>query len=218
METQNLVNEYEHYSHSVGTLMLHLEWVTKYRYKMFRKEEQKNLVTACIRRAASLHEIKIIEIQVMPEHVHVAVQVALTLSPAKVLQILKGISARLFFMKNPKARLRLPKGNLWSKGKFAASLGFIQVGAAREYIKKQASTIKETADFSPQKMSFRDLIVFSVAYVIQEIESKTKILFKIFVPENFSYISFYAPEISCTHENNHIGKNNKIFNFKRFSN
>ena len=47
METQNLVNEYKHYHHSVGTLMLHVEWVTKYRYKMFRKEDQKNLITAC---------------------------------------------------------------------------------------------------------------------------------------------------------------------------
>lgn len=137
METQNLDNEYKHYSHSIGTLMLHLQWVTKYRYKMFRKEEQKNLVSACIRRAASLHQIKIIELEVMPEHVHIAVQVALTLSPAKVLQILKGISARLFFIKNPKARWRYPKGSLWSKGKFAASLGFIQVDAARTYIKNQ---------------------------------------------------------------------------------
>ena len=138
METQNLSNEYKHYSHSVGALMLHLQWVTKYRYRMFRKEDQKALATACIRRAASLHGIKIIEIEVMPEHVHVAVQVALTLSPAKVLQILKGLSAKLFFEHNKKARLRYPKGSLWSKGKFAASLGFIQVDVARTYIRNQA--------------------------------------------------------------------------------
>ena len=105
---------------------------------MFGKPEQKSLATACIRRAASLHGIKIIEIEVMPEHVHVAVQVALTLSPTKVLQLLKGLSARLFFTNNPKARLRYPKGSLWSKGKFAASLGFIQVDAARTYIKNQS--------------------------------------------------------------------------------
>ena len=85
-----------------------------------------------------MHEIRIIEIEVMPEHVHVAVQVALTLSPARVLQILKGLSAKLFFEHNEKARLRYPKGSLWSKGKFAASLGFIQVDVARAYIKKQA--------------------------------------------------------------------------------
>ena len=27
-------NKYEHNNHSVGVVMLHLEWCTKYRYKM----------------------------------------------------------------------------------------------------------------------------------------------------------------------------------------
>jgi len=137
METQNLNNEYKHFTHAVGVMMMHLEWCTKYRYCMFRKEEQKNLASACIRRAASLHGIKIIELQVMPEHVHVVVEVSLTWAASKVLQILKGLSAKLFFMKNPKARLRLPKGHLWSEGKFAASLGFIQVDVARAYVRSQ---------------------------------------------------------------------------------
>jgi putative transposase len=137
METQNLLNEYQHYNHSVGTSMFHLEWCTKYRYKMFGKEDQRALITACIRRAASLHGIKIIEIQVMPEHVHVAVQISMTMCAAKALQILKGISAKLFFKINYKARWRYPKGHLWSKGKFASSLGFVQIDVARNYIRSQ---------------------------------------------------------------------------------
>ena len=96
METQNLINEYQHFAHSVGVIMLHLEWKPKYAYKMFRKEEQKNLCAACIRRAASLHNIKIIVLSVMPEHIHCEVQVALSMSASKVLQILKGLSAKLF--------------------------------------------------------------------------------------------------------------------------
>ena len=63
-------NNYEKYEHSVGKIMLHLEWCTKYRYKMFLKFEYKSLVTACIRRAASLHGIEIIELNVQREHVH----------------------------------------------------------------------------------------------------------------------------------------------------
>jgi putative transposase len=129
--------EYQHYPHSVGLMLLHLEWKPKYAYKMFRKEEQKNLCAACIRRAASLHNIKIIVLSVMPEHVHCEVQVALNMSASKVLQILKGLSAKLFFDKNPKARLRYPKGHLWSRGKFAASVGFVQEETVRSYIENQ---------------------------------------------------------------------------------
>src|SRR3989338_1856963 len=93
-------HEYSHYAHSVGVMMLHLEWKPKYGYKMFKKEEQKNLMSGCIRRAASLHGIKIIVLSVMPEHIHTEVQVPLSMSASKVLQILKGLSSKLFFEHN----------------------------------------------------------------------------------------------------------------------
>jgi len=38
---ENKQHEYNHYSHSVGVMMFHLEWKPKYGYKMFKKEEQK---------------------------------------------------------------------------------------------------------------------------------------------------------------------------------
>ena len=130
-------NQYEHYQHSVGLMLLHLEWKPKYAYKMFRKFEQRNLCVACIRRAASLHDIKIIVLSVMPDHVHCEVQVSLNMSASKVLQILKGLSAKLFFEKNPKARLRYPRGHLWSRGKFASSVGLVQEEVVRNYIENQ---------------------------------------------------------------------------------
>lgn len=129
--------EYQHYQHSVGLMLMHLEWKPKYAYKMFKKEGQKNLVTACIRKAASTHNIQIIVLSVMPEHIHVEVKVSLSMSASKVLQILKGVSARLFFINNPKARLRYPKGHLWSRGKFASSVGLVQEEVVRNYIKNQ---------------------------------------------------------------------------------
>ena len=135
--SENLMEKYERSSHRVGISMWHFEWCTKYRYKMFQKEEQKNLMIACIRRAASMHEIKIIELNVQPEHLHCIVGIKLSMSPTYALQILKGISARLFFIANQKAKLRYPKRHLWSPGKFAASLGFIQLDVAKEYVRNQ---------------------------------------------------------------------------------
>ncbi len=79
---------------------------------MFRKEENRNLVSDYIRRTASMHEIKIIELNVQPEHVYCVILVKFSLSSSKVLQILKRISARLYFEKKQKARLRYPHGCL----------------------------------------------------------------------------------------------------------
>ncbi len=135
--SESYAEKYERSNHSVGVSMWHFEWCTKYRYKMFGKEDQRNLMSACIRRAASMHEIKIIEINVQPEHVHCVVGISLKMSPSQALQILKGISSRLFFLHNKKIRLRYPKGHLWSPGKFAASLGFIQIEVAKNYVRNQ---------------------------------------------------------------------------------
>jgi len=49
---------------------------------MFRKEEQRNLMDACILRAVSMHKIKIIELNVQPEHVHCVLGISLKTSPA----------------------------------------------------------------------------------------------------------------------------------------
>jgi len=132
-------NQYEKYEHAVGKIMLHLQWCTKYRYKMFQKFEYRNLITACIRRAASLHKIEVIELNVQPEHVHCVVSFSFSFSASKVLQILKGLSSKLFFEYHEKARLRYPRGHLWSRGKFGSSVGFVQLDVVQSYVRNQDS-------------------------------------------------------------------------------
>ena len=107
-ESYNKPDEYERGSHYVGISMWHFEWCTKYRYKMFGKFEYKSLAEACIRKQAFKHNIKIRELSVMPEHVHLTVGLPANMSPSKALQLLKGGSSYLFFKHHPKARLRYP--------------------------------------------------------------------------------------------------------------
>ena len=66
------------------------------------------------------------------------------MSASKVLQLLKGLSAKLFFEHNKKARLRYPRGHLWSRGKFASSVGFVQEEKVRTYILNQEEHHRET--------------------------------------------------------------------------
>jgi putative transposase len=129
--------KYTRNNHSVGDSMWHLEWCPKYRYKMFRKFKYKNLVTACIRKAAKEHNIEILEINVMPEHLHTVVKIPLTITPSNALQLLKGRSAFLFFRNHPKARLRYPRGHLWSRGKFATSVGYSDLPTIIHYVQHQ---------------------------------------------------------------------------------
>ena len=143
METQVLISEsyaekYGRRNHYVGISIWHFEWCTKYRYKMFQKEEYRALLEACVRRAASMHGIKFEELSVQPDHVHCVARISGTMSPSKALQILKGVSSRLFFLNHEKARLRYPKGHLWSRGGTAVTVGYNQLSDTALYILNQA--------------------------------------------------------------------------------
>ena len=106
METQILLsnsfeNQYEKSKHSIGISMWHFEWCTKYRYQMFGKEKYKNLILACIRKAASSHEIKIIEVNIQAEHIQVGIDTDFWRKPGldeykKIRQSLFGIEDNTF--------------------------------------------------------------------------------------------------------------------------
>ena len=136
MEYVNI--ELEHYNHKVGINFWHMNWQTKYRYKMFAKFEYKNLAEACIRKAASRHGIKIHIINVMPDHVHALVTLPKGMNDETAFQRLKGGSANSFFKNHPKARLRYPQGHLWSRGGTAVTVGYNQLSDTVLYILNQA--------------------------------------------------------------------------------
>ena len=50
--------EMQHYSHKVGVNVHHIEWCTKYRYRMLRQDKYKNYCENTIRKQADRHEIK----------------------------------------------------------------------------------------------------------------------------------------------------------------
>ncbi len=128
---------YERQNHSVGIAFWHIQFCTKYRYRMFSKFEYKNLIQACIKQVCFKHSIKIITINVMPEHVHMIVKTSVNINPSMIVQLIKGASSFLFFKHHAKARLRYPKGHLWSKGKFIASVGFTDLDFTISYVLHQ---------------------------------------------------------------------------------
>src|SRR3989338_52943 len=128
----------KNYCHKIGNNFWHLEFATKYRYKMFTKFLQNHLVEAAIRKVAHTHNITIHILYVMPEHVHLLVSLPHNITDSKALMLLKGGSAYLFFKHHPKSRLRLPQGHLWSAGGCATTVGYNDVNTVKNYIINQA--------------------------------------------------------------------------------
>ena len=128
-----------HASHKVGLNCRHLVWATKYRYQMMRKEENKNLVEAAIRKAAKEHHIQIHELYVMPDHVHVLAVLPHGMPEREAFQLLKGRSAYLIFRHKEHMRLRYPRGHFWSTGGCAVTVGYNDYEQTRRYVREQAT-------------------------------------------------------------------------------
>ena len=126
-------------AHNVGWNLFHLQWCTKYRYKVLRKQRLKTFCFIALTEAAKRHRISIEEMDIQEDHVHIIAHLPLTMSPSKALNLLKGYSARLMFLLCPKLKLRYPRGHLWTKGKFAGSVGHITLEVANEYVKNQGA-------------------------------------------------------------------------------
>ena len=79
-------------NHSIGQNLYHLEWYPKYRYNMFRGKKNKKLCEDILHEVAERYHILMIELSVMPDHIHTFVQLPPTMSVSKALQLLKGAS------------------------------------------------------------------------------------------------------------------------------
>ena len=104
---------------------------------MFKREGNKKLCEEVLHKVAKRHKIKITEICVMSDHVHLVVEIPSTMSVSKALQLLKGASARELFKRRTYFRNRYPRGHFWSPGKFYRSVGDADTETVLQYVRDQ---------------------------------------------------------------------------------
>lgn len=121
------MSEFDRFSHSTGKKTHHLEWCTKYRYKMFRKLKYRMICKTAIQIVAERHGIIVRKLAVQPDHVHIIANIPPTMSQSEAMRILKGGSSYEIFRLIPNFRLRYPRGSLWSRGPIRNMLKAFQV-------------------------------------------------------------------------------------------
>ena len=124
--------------HAVYDLKYHLVWIPKYRKDILDREVSDHLKTV-FNRIAEEYGFRIDTMEVMEDHVHVFVEVPPRYSPARVVQIMKSISAREVFREFPDLRKQLWAGEMWNDGYFVRSVGDeVTADVIRKYIEYQA--------------------------------------------------------------------------------
>ena len=122
------------FNHGVGQNSYHLVWKPKYAKDPFKFGLVRNHCVQFLNEIAQQYNFKIYELQVMPDHVHLFVEVPPTISVSKALQLFKGISSYKLFRQHPWLRNHFRKGHLWSPGKFFRSVGNVTAETIQHYI------------------------------------------------------------------------------------
>lgn len=126
--------ELESFSHSYGQLTFHVVLAPKYRRSIFASVKIRNFTKVALRRAAERHGFKIHALEIASDHVHIFVGCSPTVSVSKLVQILKGYSARSVRQAFPYLWRMTHHRHLWSRGKFIRSVGNVTADTIRHYI------------------------------------------------------------------------------------
>ena len=124
-------------SHAVYDLKYHVVWVPKYRKMILRGELAKGIKTS-FQEISERYGFEIDTMEVKDDHVHLFLSAPPRYSPARIVQVIKSISAKMVFKEFPEVKKQLWGGKFWSDGYFVRSVGDkVTSEVIRRYIKYQ---------------------------------------------------------------------------------
>jgi REP element-mobilizing transposase RayT len=122
--------------------MYHIVCPAKYRRAVFTTPVDQKLKEVCLG-ISKRHEITFLEIGTDQDHVHFLVQSVPMLSPKRIVQIIKSITAREIFRACPEVKKQLWGGEFWTDGYFISTVG--QHGnedVIKKYIQNQGAEVE----------------------------------------------------------------------------
>ncbi|GAB1719484.1 MAG: hypothetical protein NTAFB09_12150 [Nitrosospira sp.] len=92
--------EYRYGSHTVYQIEYHFIWVTKYRYKILKREVAER-VRELVRETCEAFEIRIVKGVVRKDRVHILTSCPPTLAPSEIMRRIKGRTSSKLFEEHP---------------------------------------------------------------------------------------------------------------------
>jgi putative transposase len=112
----------------------HVVWCTKYRRKILIGDIEKRLKEIMFEKCKQL-ESEIIELEIMPDHVHLLVEVDPQFGIHKLIKNLKGYSSHILRDEFKILKTKLP--TLWTNSYFVSTVGGALLSVIKQYIENQ---------------------------------------------------------------------------------
>lgn len=132
----DFMNKFKSNNNIVYSCKYHVIWCPKYRRKVL-------IHGVDVRLKEIIHAVcdefgsELIELEVMPEHVHLLVDCDPQFGIAKLIRYIKGRSSRLLRQEFPWLKSRLP--TLWTNSYFVSTVGGAPLAVIKKYIEEQKS-------------------------------------------------------------------------------
>lgn len=115
----------------------HVVWCPKYRRKILTGEIELRL-KQLIHQVCSDNRVELIEMEIMPDHVHLLLEVDPQYGVHKVIKTIKGFSSKILRDEFPQLKTKLP--TLWSNSYFISTVGGAPLEAVKQYIESQKTS------------------------------------------------------------------------------
>lgn len=112
----------------------HVVWCPKYRRKVLTGEIEKRLKELIEETAAGINA-EIFELEIMPDHVHLLIEVDPQYGINKAVRHIKGVSSHVLRSEFPSLKSRLP--TLWTTSYFVSTVGGAPLSIIKQYIENQ---------------------------------------------------------------------------------
>lgn len=112
----------------------HIVWCPKYRRPVL-VSGVKEMLQKIILQVASEKKAEVIELEVMPDHVHLLIEVDPQYGIHRLIKQMKGRSSRILRDKYRHLRSRVP--TLWTNSYFVSTVGGSPLSVIKQYIERQ---------------------------------------------------------------------------------
>lgn len=112
----------------------HVVWCPKYRRSVLINGVDNRLKELIIE-TCTLLKVELIEMEIMPDHVHLLLEVDPQFGIHKAVKRIKGYSSKVLRSEFPWIRSRLP--TLWSNSYFVSTVGGAPLSVIKQYIENQ---------------------------------------------------------------------------------
>ncbi len=134
MELTTPTKEYRRGNTAVYSCVYHVIFTPKYRRPVLINGIDIRLKELVQQIVTDTNNV-VLEMEIMPDHVHLLLDVNPDYGISKLIREIKGISSRALRSEFPELKTKLP--TLWTRSKFISSVGAVSLDVVKQYIQEQ---------------------------------------------------------------------------------